>query len=101
MASTAATCPNQSNGTLRCGDFSIRATRIIATAPTGTLMKKINRHVTNVSTPPSTGPEEDAIALPIAHTATARARLAGSGYAWPISAIDDGIITAAAEPWTN
>jgi DNA-binding MarR family transcriptional regulator len=64
-------------------------------------MKKINRQVTRVSRPPTTGPEEAATAPPIAHTATARARLAGSGNAWPISAIDAGIITAAAAPCPN
>jgi hypothetical protein len=48
------------------------------TAPAGTLMKKISRQLTRVSTPPSTGPADDATAPPIAQTATARARLAGS-----------------------
>src|SRR5437660_2437670 len=76
----------------------MRATRIIAAAPTGTLMKKINRHVTRVRTPPSTGPAEEAIAPPIAQIAMARALPTGSGYAWPMSAIDAGIIVAAAEP---
>jgi hypothetical protein len=64
-------------------------------------MKKISRHVTRVSSPPSTGPDEDAAAPPIAHTATARARLAESAYAWPMRAVEDGIITAAAAPCTN
>ena len=41
------------------------------------------------------------MAPPIAHTATARARRAGSGYAWPTRVIEEGIITAAAAPWTN
>jgi hypothetical protein len=59
---------------------------------------KISRQLTRVSTPPSSGPEDDATAPPIAHTATARARRAGDGYAWPISAIDEGISTAAAAP---
>ena len=53
------------------------------------------------SRPPNTGPALDATAPPIAHTATARARRTGSGYAWVISAIDDGITTAAAVPCTN
>ena len=79
MASTPVTCPNPSNGTRRRDDRPIRATRTNAAAPTGTLTKKINRHDTRVSSPPSTGPDEDAIAPPIAHTATARARLARSG----------------------
>src|SRR2546430_13555227 len=70
-------------------------------APTGRLMEKINRHETRVSIPPTTGPADDATEAPIAHTATARARLPGCGYAWPISAIDDGITTAAAAPCTN
>ena len=64
-------------------------------------MEKINRHETRVSRPPTTGPADDATEAPIAHTATARARLPGCGYAWPISAIDDGITTAAAAPCTN
>ena len=79
MATTAVTCPIQSNGTRRRGERSIRTASTIAASPTGTLMKKISRHVTSVSTPPSTGPHDDASAPPIAHTATARARRAGSG----------------------
>jgi hypothetical protein len=43
MAKTAVTGPTQSNGTLRCGDRSVRASRISAAAPTGTLMPKISR----------------------------------------------------------
>src|SRR6266571_6275937 len=58
------------------------------------------RQLTRVSTPPSTGPHAEATEPPIAHTATARARLTESGYACPISAIDDGMITAAAAPCT-
>jgi hypothetical protein len=54
-----------------------------------------------VSRPPATGPDEEATAPPIAHTATARARRPGSGYAWLISAIEDGMITAAAAPCAN
>src|SRR6516164_3337676 len=64
-------------------------------------MKKISRQLTRVSTPPSSGPEDEATAPPIAHTATARARRAGSGCAWLISAIDEGIITAAPALWAN
>ncbi len=84
-----------------CGERCVRANRTSATTPTGKLTKKINRQLATVSRPPSTGPEQEATAPPIAHTATARARRPGSGYAWPISAIDDGIITAAAAPCTN
>jgi hypothetical protein len=57
----------------------MRATSTMAATPTGTLMKKINRQLTSVSTPPSTGPADDANAPPIAHSATARARRAGFG----------------------
>ena len=49
MANTPVTCPNQSNGTRRRGDRSLRAARNNAAAPTGTLTKKINRHDTRVS----------------------------------------------------
>jgi hypothetical protein len=48
-------------------------------APTGTLMTKINRQLTEVSTPPSTGPADDAMAPPIAQTAIACARARGFG----------------------
>src|SRR4051794_17720545 len=64
-------------------------------------MKKIARQLTSASTPPSKGAHEEAIAPPMAETATARARGTGSGYAWLISAIDDGMISAAAAPCTN
>ena len=64
-------------------------------------MKKIIRHVTSVSRPPSTGPADDATPPPMAHTATARARLTGSAYPWLMRAIEAGIITAAAVPCTN
>ncbi len=101
MASTAVTCPAQSNGAGRRGDGAVRASRTRAAAPAGTLMKKISRQLARVSSPPVTGPAEDAIAPPIAHMATARARRAGSGNAWPIRAIDDGIMTAAAAPCTS
>src|SRR4051794_27502141 len=72
-----------------------------AATPTGMLMKKISRQLAEVSSPPSTGPADDAAAPPIAHMAIARARRGPLGYAWPSSAIDAGIITAAADPWTN
>src|SRR6516225_10245289 len=101
IAITAVTCPAQSNRAARCGDGRTRASSSSVTAPAGTLMTKISRQLTTVSTPPSSGPEDEATAPPIAHTATARARRTGSGYACPISAIDDGIITAATAPWTN
>jgi hypothetical protein len=61
-------------------------------------MKKINLQLISVSTPPSTGPDDDAMAPPIAHTATARPRSRGLGKAWLMSAIVAGIITAAADP---
>src|SRR6185437_9649816 len=70
-------------------------------APAGRLMKKIIRQVTSVSRPPRTGPADAATPPPTAHTATARARLTGSEYAWLIRAIEAGIITAAAAPWKN
>jgi hypothetical protein len=44
-------------------------------------MKKIIRQVSRVSRPPTTGPEEDATAPPIAQTPIARALLAGFAYA--------------------
>jgi hypothetical protein len=40
----------------------VRASRTKAIAPAGTLMKKIARQLTRVSTPPSTGPQEEATA---------------------------------------
>jgi hypothetical protein len=101
MARTAVSCPAQSNGTLRRGDRPVQATKTSATAPTGTLMAKISRQVTTLNRPPSTGPDVDATAPPMAHTPTARTRLAGSAYAWRMRAIEDGISTAAAAPWTN
>ena len=78
MARTAVTCPTLSNGTLRCGDRAVQASRASATAPTGMLMPKMSRQLTRLRKPPSTGPEEDATAPPMAHTATARDRLAAS-----------------------
>ena len=81
IARMAVTCPTQSNGTLWCGERAVRASSSSATAPTGRLIQKIIRQLTNVRRAPSTGPEEDASAPPIAHIATARARLVGSGCA--------------------
>ena len=75
----AVACPTQSNGAGRRGDDATPRTRNSATAPTGTLMTKINRQLMEVSTPPSTGPDDDAIAPPIAHTAIACARARWSG----------------------
>jgi hypothetical protein len=37
----------------------------------------------------------------MAQSVTAWARLTGSEQAWPIAAIDEGITTAAAAPWTD
>lgn len=59
------------------------------------------RQLARVSSPPVTGPAEDAAAPPIAHRTTARARRAGSANARPTRAIDDGIMTAAAAPCTS
>jgi hypothetical protein len=78
-ASTAVICPAPSNGTGRRGECPVCVSSASATAPTGTLMKKTARQLARVSIPPSTGPQEEAIAPPIAHTPTARARLTGSG----------------------
>src|SRR3954447_16932898 len=64
-------------------------------------MKKISRQLAETSSPPRTGPADEAAAPPIAHMAIARARRGPPGYACPSSAIDAGIITAAADPWTN
>jgi hypothetical protein len=72
-----------------------------AITPTGTLMKKISRQSIRVSTPPRTGPDDDATAPPIAQIPTARARARGSLYACRIRAIDAGVIAAAAAPCTN
>ncbi len=101
MATTPVSCPAGSNGTGRRGLASLRETSHNASAPTGTLRKKISRQSIMVSTPPRTGPAEDATAPPIAHNATARARAADSGNPWRINAIDAGIIAAAAAPCTN
>ena len=79
----------------------MRASKASAMAPTGTLMKKINRQSMRVSTPPSTGPDEEATAPPIAHIPIARPRALASGKACRISAIEAGIIAAAAMPCTN
>jgi hypothetical protein len=65
------------------------------------LIGKIHRQLTVVSTPPRSGPAEDAAAPPIAHIATARAWRTGSGWAWAMSAMDDGITSAAASPWAK
>src|SRR5438270_13868653 len=94
-------CPAQSNGARRRSDGPMRERRTSATDPTGMLMRKMNRQLADVSSPPSTGPADDAAAPPIAHMAMARARRGPLGYAWPSRAIEDGIITAAAPPWTN
>jgi hypothetical protein len=64
-------------------------------------MKKISRQSTTSSSPPSTGPAEEATAPPMAHIPSARARGRGSGKASRSSAIAEGIITAAAEPCTS
>src|SRR4051812_30055851 len=101
MAVTALAWPNQSNEAARRGDGATRRRSSSAAAATGRFTKKMSRQLTRVSTPPRTGPDDDATAPPIAHIATARPRWRCSGYAWPIKAIDAGIITAAAEPWTN
>ncbi len=65
------------------------------------MTRKIHRQLAEINSPPRTGPADEATAPPIAHIDTARARRPGSGYAWAISAIDEGITTAAAVPCTN
>src|SRR3954447_23726025 len=69
-----------------------------ATAPTGTLRRKISRQSSRVSSPPTTGPEVDATEAPSAQIATARARCLASGKAWLIRVRVAGTMTAAAEP---
>ena len=65
-------------------------------------MKKITRQpATDVRTPPSTGPAAIAAAPPVFHTATARARAAGSSNACRTRESDAGSVTAAAQPWTS
>src|SRR3954451_21108248 len=66
----AITCPTESNGTRRRGDGAERAINATAPSPTGRLMKKTSRHETSVNKPPTTGPDEEAIAPPIAQIAT-------------------------------
>jgi hypothetical protein len=61
------------------GECLAPASSSSATAPAGTLTKKISRHDTRLSSPPRTGPEVEAATPPIDHSATARARLTGSG----------------------
>ncbi len=101
MARAPVTCPGQSMGTRCVLVVAAREISSRATIPTGRLTKKISRQSTMVSSPPSTGPADDASAPPIAQTATARVRRTGSGWAWLSSAIKDGIIAAAAPPCTN
>ena len=57
----------------------MRASNTNAATPTGRLIRKISRQDTSVSRPPTSGPELEASAPPMAHTATARARRTGSG----------------------
>jgi hypothetical protein len=59
IPTTAATCPAQSNGTTRRGDRGRRENRYSATTPAGRLMKKIIRHLSSVTNPPTTGPAAD------------------------------------------
>ncbi len=101
IAITPVTCPGRSKGTTRGREGSVRASNSSAIASAGTLMKKISRQSTRFRTPPSTGPDEEATAPPIAHTPTARPRALASGKACRISAIDEDIIAAAAAPCTN
>ena len=101
MASTPVICPVTSNGTTRGREGRVRASSSSAMAPAGTLRKKISRQSIRVSTPPSTGPDEDATEPPIAQTPIARPLAFGSGNAWRMRAIEAGIIAAAAAPCTN
>ncbi len=68
IASTPVACPGRSKGTTRGREGSARASSSNAIAPAGTLIKKISRQSARLRTPPSTGPEEEATAPPIAHT---------------------------------
>lgn len=61
----------------------------------------MNRQSATLRAPPSNGPDDEATAPPIAHPPTARPRALASGNAWRTSAIDAGIIIAAAPPCTN
>ncbi len=57
------------------------------------VVKKISRQSTTSSSPPSAGPADEAIALPIAHTASARARCRGSAQGkYRSSAVDLTVI---------
>ena len=80
MASTAVTCPGQSNGAGRRGDGAARASKTSAAAAGRDVDEEDQPPAdARVSSPPSTGPDEEATAPPIAHIASARARRAGSG----------------------
>lgn len=76
----------------------MRASSRSATAPTGRLIQEISRQEISRQETAQHGAGRGGKRPPIALTATARARWTASGYAWPMSAIVAGIITAAAAP---
>src|SRR5438128_11301747 len=74
MPTIAEHCPTQSKGAGRDGERPTFVSRYSATSPTGKLMKKIMRQLSNVRKPPTTGPADEATAAPSDQIAIARAR---------------------------
>ena len=98
MPTIAEHCPTQSKGAGRDGERQTFVSRYSATSPTGKLMKKIMRQLSNVRKPPTTGPADEATAAPSDQIAIARARCLALEYDSRIRASDAGSITAAPAP---
>lgn len=91
--------PMGSNRSPRLTEPSTRAKAMRTTAAIamGTLMKKVRRQLTSVSTPPSSGPSErKTVAIPVDRP-IARPRCSG-GYTLTRSAIAGGMRSAAPAP---